>query len=91
MTSAQTHLPAPPKLRATDLVRFIERETHRTATILVPEVELHLARDAREIFVAAEALLDGARGSQPYWAFAWPGGQALARYIESWRTRGSLL
>ncbi len=69
------------KLRAADLVRFIERETVIGSTVLVPDIRLHLARDARDIFVTAEDLLDGGRGSQPYWAFAWPGGQGLARYI----------
>jgi predicted nicotinamide N-methyase len=69
------------KLRAEDLVRFIERETVIGATLLVPEIDLHLARDARDIFVTAEALFDSGRGSQPYWAFAWPGGQGLARFI----------
>jgi predicted nicotinamide N-methyase len=69
------------KLRAADLVRFIERQTAVSSTVLVPEIRLHLARDARDIFVTAEALVDGGRGSQPYWAFAWPGGQGLARYI----------
>jgi predicted nicotinamide N-methyase len=69
------------KPTAADLVRFIERETRIVSTVLVPEVRVHLARDARNIFVTAEALLDGSRGSQPYWAFAWPGGQGLARYI----------
>jgi predicted nicotinamide N-methyase len=69
------------KARAVDLIRFIERETVIASAGLVPEVRLHLARDARQIFVVAEELLDGSRGSHPYWAFAWPGGQGLARYI----------
>ncbi len=69
------------KFRTADLVRFIERETAISATALVPEVRLHLARDTLRIFLEAEALLDGSFGAHPYWAFAWPGGQALARYI----------
>lgn len=69
------------RLTSADLIAFIEQHTELGVAALVPEVRLHLARDARHIFEAAEELVDGARGSQPYWAFAWPGGQALARYI----------
>ncbi|WP_305789144.1 class I SAM-dependent methyltransferase [Symbioplanes lichenis] len=47
---------------------------------LVPEISLHLA-DART------GLFDGIQGefrsdvAPPFWAFAWAGGQALARYV----------
>ena len=68
-------------LRTADLVTFIERETQLGVSVLVPEVRLHLARDARAIFSAAESLVDGGLGSRPYWSFAWPGGQGLARYL----------
>lgn len=47
---------------------------------LVPEVKLHLATTPREIL--REPIADLARRwPPPYWAFAWPGGQALARHI----------
>jgi predicted nicotinamide N-methyase len=47
---------------------------------LVPEIRLNLAADARGIFQAVrESTID--TDWPPYWAFAWPGGQALARYI----------
>ena len=81
MTVAAPTRPAKRILSTTDLVRFIERETALSASVLVPEVRLHLARDARKIFSTAETLMDGGLGSQPYWAFAWPGGQGLARYL----------
>jgi predicted nicotinamide N-methyase len=47
---------------------------------LVPEIRLRLATDAHGIF---QALRDSGidTGWPPYWAFAWPGGQALARYV----------
>jgi predicted nicotinamide N-methyase len=57
---------------------FIDRHTRVTETYLVPEVRLALAREATEIYSAAAAI-DGC--PPPYWAFAWPGGQALARHI----------
>lgn len=50
------------------------------AGTLVPEIGLYLATTPREIL--REAAADRVNRSEPpYWAFAWPGGQALARYI----------
>ncbi len=47
---------------------------------LVPEIRLHLADDAFRVWEATEG--DGrAEQPPPFWAFAWPGGQALARYV----------
>lgn len=69
------------RMSVDDLDRFVARETDLVASALVPEVRLHLARAPRDIFVAADTLMDGGLGSRPYWAFAWPGGQGLARYI----------
>ena len=53
---------------------------------LVPEIMLHLATEITPIWQASEdwlALQGGAdsRIDPPFWAFAWPGGQALARYV----------
>ena len=63
------------------LERFIEKSTVITPVALVPELRLHLARDSIGIFQrAAELDITGER-FQPFWAFAWPGGQALARYL----------
>jgi predicted nicotinamide N-methyase len=48
-----------------------------TAVPLVPEVSLHLAPDGA-------ALFGGGYSSElppPFWAFAWAGGRALARYV----------
>lgn len=67
--------------RTTALEAFVRRETEVFPTGLVPEISLHLAREAREIFVAADSFMDGRLGARPYWAFAWPGGQGLARYL----------
>src|ERR1700676_1898986 len=66
--------------------RFIRANTTLKAPPLVPEIRLHLAGDVMGLWGEAEAL-SGALASgmanlpPPYWAFAWPGGQALARYI----------
>lgn len=61
---------------------FVERETELVATFAVPEIRLHLARDAKTIYQRAFEL-EG-YGLPPYWAFAWPGGQGLARYLLDW-------
>lgn len=47
---------------------------------LVPEVQLHLAEDAVLLWARLEAQL-GTPFASPFWASAWLGGQALARYI----------
>ncbi len=60
---------------------FIRRHTQLQRTALVPEIELLLAADAAAIFEAAQAELPGEAKLPPLWAFAWPGGQALARHI----------
>jgi predicted nicotinamide N-methyase len=61
--------------------RFVAAQTSLGSMTLVPEIVLHLANAPRNIFVAADEFVDGGLGSRPYWAFAWPGGQGLARTI----------
>lgn len=47
----------------------------------VPTVRLHLTADAEPVWRATEAAL-GANGAPiPFWAFAWAGGIAIARYL----------
>lgn len=48
---------------------------------LVPEVDLHLAADDRPLYRMGEDELAAMGLGTPYWAFAWAGGQALARYL----------
>ncbi len=67
--------------RESALRGFIQTQTELVATVLVPEIRLQLAVHARNIFIDADTLMDGRLGSRPYWAFAWPGGQGLARTI----------
>ncbi|WP_203294859.1 class I SAM-dependent methyltransferase [Maricaulis parjimensis] len=47
---------------------------------LVPEVQLHLAVETVEIWERTEEALGEMGLPPPFWAFAWAGGQALARY-----------
>ncbi len=58
---------------------FITRHTRRATAPLVPEVTLHLATDVTSLWQATEDWLDQCGVAPPYWAFAWPGSQALAR------------
>ena len=60
---------------------FVLKHSNRMAPPLVPELQLRLAYHAHDIFQDAHTFVHGGLGSLPYWAFAWPGGQALARHI----------
>lgn len=60
---------------------FVARETAVGCAPLVPEVRLHLATEVTPLWYATEAALTRAGVPPPYWAFAWAGGQALARYL----------
>ena len=48
---------------------------------LVPEVRLHLAHEALPIWQKTEDELGSIGLPPPFWAFAWAGGQALARHV----------
>ncbi|MGK3993929.1 class I SAM-dependent methyltransferase [Sorangium sp. So ce1024] len=60
---------------------FVARETAVDCAPFVPEVRLHLATEVTPLWHATEAALARAGVPPPYWAFAWAGGQALARYV----------
>jgi predicted nicotinamide N-methyase len=60
---------------------FVTANTSLRAVPYVPEMKLHLAQDAFELWQTAERELGASDQPPPFWAFPWPGGQALARYI----------
>jgi predicted nicotinamide N-methyase len=60
---------------------FIRANTEILTPPLVPEVKLHLAHEALPIWQKTEEELDAIGLPPPFWAFAWAGGQALARHI----------
>jgi predicted nicotinamide N-methyase len=64
-----------------DIPAFIRAETRALAPPLVPEVTLHLADEAVALWQRTEAELGALGLPPPFWAFAWAGGQALARYL----------
>ncbi|MFN7001329.1 MAG: class I SAM-dependent methyltransferase [Elioraea tepidiphila] len=61
--------------------RFLAANTRLAAHPLVPEVALHLADELTPLWQATEAWLAREGVSPPYWAFAWPGSAALARWV----------
>ncbi len=48
---------------------------------MVPEFRLWLATEYVPIWQATEAWLEEQNVDPPYWAFCWPGGQAIARFL----------
>ena len=64
-----------------DPAQFIRANTALTAPPLVPEVRLHLATEVVPLWRKTEEELEAEGIPPPYWAFAWAGGQALARYL----------
>ncbi|HEY5210036.1 MAG TPA: 50S ribosomal protein L11 methyltransferase [Stellaceae bacterium] len=64
-----------------DRAAFIRANTAIASPSLVPELLLHLATAVTPLWHATEASLAQSQLPPPYWAFAWPGGQALARYL----------
>jgi predicted nicotinamide N-methyase len=64
-----------------DPAAFVRRNTAITAPPLVPEISLYLATEITPIWQATEDILVRDGLPPPYWAFAWAGGQALARFL----------
>jgi predicted nicotinamide N-methyase len=60
---------------------FIRKNTAIGVAPLVPEIRLYLASEITPIWHATEAWLNERNVDPPFWAFAWPGGQAAARHI----------
>lgn len=60
---------------------FIESHLAVGRSALVPEISLYLASELTPLWLATEAFLDRHGMAPPYWAFAWPGSEALAAYI----------
>ncbi|HEX5998419.1 MAG TPA: 50S ribosomal protein L11 methyltransferase [Hyphomicrobiaceae bacterium] len=61
--------------------QFIKANTRLLVIPLVPEISLHLAEESLAIWRQTEEELGRMNVPPPWWAFAWAGGQALARYV----------
>jgi predicted nicotinamide N-methyase len=66
---------------AASVQSFIRANTRLLSPPLVPEIKLHLAEESLPIWQKTEDELGEINVPPPYWAFAWAGGQALARYL----------
>ncbi|MGY1805346.1 class I SAM-dependent methyltransferase [Blastococcus sp. SYSU D00922] len=61
--------------------QFVRDHTRPERPSLVPEVILHVAADVVALWEAIETERGVAPTDPPFWAAAWPGGQALARHV----------
>lgn len=65
----------------TDPEVFIRDNTDVLSPPHVPEVRLHLATEAHGLWLKTEEELEEIGLPPPFWAFAWAGGQGLARHV----------
>lgn len=65
----------------TDPEEFIRSNTSIMSPPHVPEIRLHLASEAHDLWLKTEEELEEIGLPPPFWAFAWAGGQGLSRYI----------
>ena len=70
-----------PALASSDPHAFVTTQTAIETAPLVPEISLRLASEVVPLWQATESELEALGLPPPYWAFAWAGGQALARYL----------
>ncbi len=64
-----------------EAAEFVRGATAVGSHPTVPEISLHLASEITPIWQASEDWLAATGTSPPFWAFAWPGGAALARHV----------
>src|SRR5579875_1989987 len=60
---------------------FVREHTKLRAVPFAPEIRLHLADEPLSLWEETERHLGLTGLPPPFWAFAWAGGQALARYV----------
>jgi predicted nicotinamide N-methyase len=65
----------------TDPKAFILDNTDLMRPPHVPEIRLYLATEAHDLWLKTEEDLEAIGLPPPFWAFAWAGGQGLARYV----------
>ncbi len=64
-----------------DREAFVRENTRLLAPPMAPNMRLHLADEAVALWHKTEEELGEIGLPPPFWAFAWAGGQALARYV----------
>lgn len=78
MLSTET---ASPQTSISDPETFIRTNTRLRPVPLVPEISIYVADEAVPLWHQTEEELGATGLPPPFWAFAWAGGQALARYV----------
>jgi len=71
----------PSARRIADRTAFIVENTRPRPVPLCPEITLRVADEAYPLWEKTEEDLDAMGLPPPFWAFAWAGGQALARHV----------
>jgi predicted nicotinamide N-methyase len=61
--------------------KFVLEHTAPARAALVPGIKLYLASEITPLWRASEAFLEIHNLAPPFWAFAWPGSEALARQV----------
>jgi predicted nicotinamide N-methyase len=69
------------RLTPSEAEAFIRANTSLSAPPHVPEIRLHLAGEAHDLWHRTEEELEEIGLQPPFWAFAWAGGQGLARHV----------
>lgn len=64
-----------------DTEAFIRAQTRPLPVSSVPPIRLYQADEVTPLWLMTEQDMATQRLAPPFWAFAWSGGQALARYI----------
>ncbi len=64
-----------------DFEAFVVANTAVLCPPHVPEIRLRLADEAHDLWLRTEEELEAIGLPPPFWAFAWAGGQALARFL----------
>lgn len=72
---------ASPAANRDALISLVRSNTVLAAVPLVPDLRLHLVTDSCPLWFASEEEAARVGLPEPFWAFAWPGGQALARHV----------
>jgi predicted nicotinamide N-methyase len=82
MTGSPGSWPAtPPEAEVRPAAEIIRTGTELRPVPLVPEIRLHQASDPIGLWQSTELAAGQTGLDPPFWAFAWAGGQALARYL----------
>jgi predicted nicotinamide N-methyase len=68
-------------MKITDFAAFVRDNTRLMPVPHTPEISLYVADEATSLWQKTEEELGEIGLPPPFWAFAWAGGQALARYV----------